>query len=235
MLAPAAMASTAAAAAPLSDIRVCGNNRVPFTGSECRHDQSHAALVASELDCSVRIAVRRPTTLRARLFYQGALQYQYTARVTSRVRTRVIGNYFFHTKMPRGRYSCRFTLGGHHLGVSFHSAGPAGNLLGPAVCLASHRVGHDECPRDEGGTPLPTTNGVTCDAVFARERGRTASIELLDATGAVVASQQRPLNFPITEAGATFTSSGGAFSPGSYECRFSVAGAHSVRRFGLVG
>ena len=227
--------TTSAGAPPLSKLRVCGHDRVPFTGSECRRDQSGAALMANEFDCSVRIAISRPATLRAQFRYQGALQHQYTEHLGRGSGTRVIGVYFFHTKMPAGRYSCRFTLGGHSLDASFRSSGPAANVLGPSVCLATHRVGSNECRRDEGNAALPATKGITCDAVFARERGRVATVELLDEAGHVVATQQDSLNYPITEAGATFMSGGGAFSPGTYDCSFSVGSARADRRFQISG
>jgi hypothetical protein len=226
-------AATSANTPALSTLRVCGHNRIPFTGSQCRRDQSKQAIVANELDCSVHVAVHRPETLRAEFRYQGALQFRYVARVTPRSHTRVIGTYFFDTKMPAGRYACRFTLGRQHLGKSFHSGGPTGNLLGPSVCQGSHHVGIDECPQDEGTAPLPATNRITCDAVFARERGHAATVELLDAAGHVVDSQDDTLTYPITEAGATFTSQDSAFPPGSYDCSFSVAGQHADRRFSI--
>jgi hypothetical protein len=135
--------------------------------------------------------------------------------------------------MPAGHYACGFKLGRHHLGKSFTGDGPTGSLLGPSACLAAHRVGIDECPRDESGAPLPPTNAITCDAVFARERGQTATIELIDAGGNVIGSQDDTLGYPITEAGATFTSNTGNFAPGRYDCSFSVAGQHADRSFSV--
>jgi hypothetical protein len=228
-------AGTSANPPALGALRVCGHDRVPFTGSQCSRDQSRQAIVAKELDCSVHVSVRRPETLRAEFRYQGMLQFTYVAHVTPRAHSRVIGTYFYDTKMPAGRYACRFTLGRQRLGTSFHSGGPTGNLLGPSVCLAAHHVGVNECPQDEGGAPLPSTGRITCDAVFARERGATATIELLGAAGNVVDTQTDTLSYPITEAGATFASPGGTFSPGSYDCRLSVAGQHIDRQFSVSG
>lgn len=219
----------------LSQLRVCGHNSVPFRGSGCQRDQSGAALTANELDCSVRVTVPRPTTLHVQFRYDGMLQFQYTEHVGRGSHTRLIGTYFYDTKMPSGGYSCRFAVGSHHLGKSFRSAGPTEALLGPSVCLGAHHVGDDECPRDEGNVPLPATSRITCDAVFARERGRTAAITLLDSHGNVVDFQDDSLGYPITEAGATFTSSASAFAPGSYDCSFAVAGQRADRGFSVSG
>jgi hypothetical protein len=240
-LAAAVLASALTAAATsanppaFSVLRVCGHNQVPFTGSQCRHDQSKQAIVANELDCSVHVSVRRPETILAEFRYQGALQFKYVEHVTPRTHARLIGTYFYDTKMPAGRYACRFTLGHQHIGKSFRSGGPTGNLLGPSVCLGSHQVANDECPHDEGAAPLPTTRQITCDAVFARERGQTAKFELRDAAGNVVDTEYDTLPYPITEAGATFTSSGGTFAAGNYDCSFSVAGQHADRSFTVSG
>jgi hypothetical protein len=174
-------------------------------------------------------------TILAEFRYQGALQYHYTARVTGHTHTRLIGNYFHDTKMPAGPYPCRFALGGHHLGASFRSGGLTGNLLGPSICLAAHRVGSNECPSDESGSPLPATDSLACDAVFARERGQTATVELRDSLGHVLQAQQDSLAYPITEAGATFTSGAGAVAAGTYDCHFSVAGNQADRQFRVSG
>jgi hypothetical protein len=135
--------------------------------------------------------------------------------------------------MPAGRYGCRFKLGRQKLGKSFRGNGPTGNLLGASACLAAHRVGIDECPRDEAAAALPPTQAITCDAVFARERGQTATVELLDPSGNVIGSQQDPLSYPITEAGATFKSNTGNFAAGRYDCSFSVAGQRADRPFSV--
>ncbi len=219
----------------LRDLRVCGNNVVRFSGSQCARDERSTPLRAGELDCSVSLAVRRPTFFRAAITYNGALQYDYTEVVKPGTRRRVIGVYMHNTQMPAGSYACRFDLGSRHLGATFRSAGPSGNLLGPAACLGAHSVNESECPHDESASPLPPTNSVSCSAVFARKSGRTAQIALLDPDGSVLQSHSVALHYPITEAGATFTASSGTFAAGSYSCRFSVAGQQANRPFRISG
>src|SRR2546423_3500426 len=171
-----AVAGATAAAGPanrITALRVCGTNKIPFSGAQCTADQRKRRLVAGELDCSVRLVVRTPATFSASFLYGGRLQYSYSQRERHGTHKRVIGVYMHNTAMPGGTYSCRFALGRLKSSVTFKSAGPVGRILGPAACLAADSVGRDECPRDEAGSSFPPTKAVTCSAVFPNAVGKS--------------------------------------------------------------
>jgi hypothetical protein len=234
----AALATGAASAtrpATLTTLRDCGTNRIPASYAECPRDRRGRALVASELDCSARSVVRRTTRLAADFRYQGQLQYAYKQSVRPGRRKHFIGVYMHNTAMPAGSYSCSFTLGSARVLATFRSGGPTGRILGPSVCLGAHTVGQDECARDEGGAPLPATSSITCDAVFARERGRTATVQLIARVGGVaLGTKSVTLDAPIVEAGGTFKAPVN-YVPGNYACRFAVAGEQAERPFTIAG
>lgn len=212
----------------ITQLRVCGNNIVPFPGSQCTSDQRSAPITGKELDCSVRVyAGVKGALFTATMTYEGEVQYGFHERLKRGWHRELMGVYMHATAMPGGRYTCKFSLGKKRTAVSFRSGGPTGSVVGPAVCLTSHTK-QNACTSDESGTPFgsATTPSITCTGVFPRLKGHPVEIDFLrlnaDGTTTTLQRETDTLPYPITEEYAF--KAGVWATPGQYSCRYLVDG-----------
>jgi hypothetical protein len=216
----------------ITQLRVCGNNVVPFPGSQCARDERGAPITAKELDCSVRVYVGAARAVfAASVTYEGQLQYSFHERLRQGWHRELIGVYVHATEMPGGRYACNLSLGRTHGSVSFRSGGAFAPVVGPAVCRTSHTKDH-ACTADESSTAIPAgTPSVTCTGVFPRLEGARVEIDFLrldaDGTETVLQRTTDTLPYPIVEEWASLPR---AWAAGQYACRYFVNGTVAAEK-----
>jgi len=228
--------STAPAPTGFFNVRVCTDSAFDKAQNECRTDQRGRKLVSSKFICSVRFRPSRTETLHARIVYAGTEVTSYTARITDkRLQIFSIADDLGTIALPNGAWRCEFSFGSEEAGASFLSGGPAGPIIGTAVCVGSdviRRIGATTCRSDESASPLRRPTEIACSGVFVRAAGKEAEIHLVSAGNHIIRSYALRIRDSIAVASVRFRPERGAqrFAAGKYVCRFSLKGAAVVRK-----
>ena len=231
MASAAALAATALDDAPaslqrrLESVRVCGAGSFdPRTGI-CRKDESREAIESSQFNCSARAKAGPGERFAGRFLYRGKPFPTYGTNVGSKRK----GVYIYLTAgpypMPGGPWACELKVGGELVRKPFRSAGPDAQILHVLACPTSHTTFAGRvrvCARDESLTNFSATEPVTCSAVFAGGKGKTASIAFVR-EGKTVFSGNFKLPLPVTAAGPRIDPAP-TLEPGKWTWRWSLAG-----------
>jgi hypothetical protein len=202
-------------------MRLCSIGSFDQAARVCRQDERAVPLLSTGVACSVQLRARRATRLIASMTYNGAEQGRLNVRIPARGRYSVwLTLDLTSTQLPAGAFGCRFQLGSRAASGTVRSAGPAGPIVNPLVCLSGNILAAGRgCRADESVGPLQAGQPATCSAVFAGQTGHRVAIDLVNTTSGqpvVLSHVAGMLNFPIVDAWASI----GALTSGSYACRF---------------
>jgi hypothetical protein len=224
VLTPAGITNAGAKPKPagtLSGMRLCSISSFDQTARTCRQDERAVPLLSTGVGCSAQLRARRATRLIATMTYNGVVQGRLNLRVPGRGRFSLWVTFdLSSTQLPAGAFGCRFQVGTKAVAGTLQSAGPAGPIVSPSVCLSANVVGAGRgCRADASAAPLAAGQPATCSAVFAGQAGHPVAIELVNTTTGqpvVVGRAGGSLPYPIVDAFASL----GALTAGSYSCRF---------------
>ena len=220
----------------LESVRVCGASALDKRAGVCTKDESGKPLRSSQFNCSARAQASSGEQFAGRFLYRGQPFPAFGTNVGSKRR----GVYVFLTAgpnpLPGGSWACELQVGPERVKKTFKSAGPTAPILYVAACRTSRTVLAGQvhvCRRDESSAALPSTESVTCSAVFAGGKGKTAAIAFLREGKQFFAGDfQLPL--PVTAAGPQLDPAP-RLQPGKWACRWSLAGrVLAVKQFRIA-
>jgi len=220
----------------LESVRVCGASALDRSAGVCTKDESGKPLRSSQFNCSARAQGGSGEQFAGRFLYRGQPFPAYGTNVGSKRR----GVYVFLTAgpnpMPGGSWACELQVGPERVKKTFKSAGPTAPILYVAACRTSRTVLAGQvhvCRRDESSAALPSAESVTCSAVFAGGKGKTAAIAFLR-EGKQFFGGDFQLPLPVTAAGPQLDPAP-RLQPGRWACRWSLAGrVLAVKRFRIA-
>jgi hypothetical protein len=215
-------------AGTLSGLRMCMLEQFDQSTSECRVDSRAVPLLSTGMGCSATLRARKATLVTASMTYQGVAEAKLNIRVPRRgLYSLYLTLYTPTTLLPAGSYGCRFQLGRRAVAGRIRSGGPANPVVGTAVCNTSDTSapGASGCNADASVVPL-TGDSITCSALFANQKGREATIEVVQTVEGQATVLQRiggMVPLPLVELYLAYSPPGGP-APGTYSCRYIVDG-----------
>ena len=222
-------ARTSAAAGPFASLRVCGTNKIPFKGHQCKRDQRSSGLNFREIDCSISVSVKTQSNFTASILYNGQLQYIAHSRLRAGKHNELVGVRVSPSRMPGGHYTCAFRLGNKRTETRFQTKGPSGRFLGASICVTPTKK-KGICTSDAAAKPLASPPSVMCGGVFVGFAGKSWGVKLVrltPTTPALVGQYgARRLAGPISEQWVGFKSRTKihVYRPAKYSCLFFAAG-----------
>ena len=180
-----------------------------------------------EIDCSVRVTVRKRSPFTASISYRGALQYIAHTVLRPGKHNELVGVRVNPSKMPGGEYVCSFKLGNQRTKVAFRARGPQSAFLGASVCVTPARK--TAFCRADAARALSSPQSVMCGGVFVGFPGKSWGVKIVrltSSTPALVGQYgARHLPGPISEQWVAFKAraKAGKYRPAKYSCLFYAA------------